>query len=202
MASKILGHELCVDEALKVGREKKFSNHGEMFSVQQMKELAEKMIDVEVILFHDMKSQKSAIVDHLVSGWPLLVPYDCDANHEPATRGGHRAHWAVIVGFCILETSECEKDLRESRITFRASNHDLKSMLQKCPDSLLMLLAKQGKSKYIKWWPFDRLCHSNRGLDRVDPRIEVSDAGSDFVLPQNGDLRDSLANQFLMIQPK
>ena len=200
MASQVLGHDLSVDQALKVGREKKFSRHGEMFSVQQMKELTEKMINVEVILLHDMKCHKSTIVDHLLSGWPLLVPYDCDANHEPTTRGGHRAHWAVILGFCILDTSESQKkDLRESRITFKASSHDLKSMLQKCPDSLLMVLAKQGKSKYIKWWPFDQLCHSNRGLDRVNPKIEV---GPDFVLPENGNLRESLANQFLMIQPK
>lgn len=29
----------------------------------------------------------------------LLVPYDCDKNHQPSNRGGHSAHWCLVVSF-------------------------------------------------------------------------------------------------------
>ena len=39
------------------------------------------------------------IISHLNKGSAILVPYDCDKNFEPCNRGGHAAHWAVIVGY-------------------------------------------------------------------------------------------------------
>lgn len=29
----------------------------------------------------------------------LLIPYDCDKNHEPSNQGGHSAHWCLVVSF-------------------------------------------------------------------------------------------------------
>jgi len=36
---------------------------------------------------------------HLVRGGLALVPYDTDANHDPAPRGGQHAHWGILKGF-------------------------------------------------------------------------------------------------------
>lgn len=31
----------------------------------------------------------------------LLIPYDCDKNHQPSNRGGRSAHWCLVVSFKI-----------------------------------------------------------------------------------------------------
>ena len=202
MASQCLGQALTVDEALKVARDKQFSSYGEMFSARQMQQLSEELINARVILMYNLAENKPLVIDHLAKGWPLLVPYDSDANHEPAAKGGHRAHWAVVLGFCVLQPCESQENTSEQLVSIRGDiNPDLMPILRNCPDSLFMTLAKQGKSKYIKWWPFDKLCCSNSGLERVNPKIKNSETASNFVLPEDGELKESLANQFLMIKP-
>lgn len=200
MAARLLSHQLAVDEVLKVAKEKQFSNHGEMFSVYNMKQLVEEFINVEVNVLDDILRNRSRVIEHLMSGWPVLVPYDSDANHEPTIRNGHRAHWAIIVGFCVLDPGS--NSPTELKPLLKVSNSDLKSKLEKCPDNLFMVLARQGKSRYIKWWPLDRLCYSNRGLEQVNPEMNYLEIRHEFVVPENGNLKESLANQFLIIKPK
>lgn len=201
MAARLLNLQLTVEDALKVAREKQYSNHGEMFSVAQMKDLIESLTQAEVVLHRDINSNSLKILDHVMKGWPLLVPYDSDANHEPAVKGGHRAHWAVILGFCVLELDD-EKCARDLKPLLERSNSNEILNLDERPNNLLMVLAKQGKSRYIKWWKFDQLCYSNQGLDNINPKIHCSENGLDFVLPVNKNLKESLANQFLTIKPK
>ncbi|VDM61261.1 unnamed protein product [Angiostrongylus costaricensis] len=43
----------------------------------------------------------TTLIRWMESGCALLIPYDCDKNHEPALRGGHGAHWSLLVGTCI-----------------------------------------------------------------------------------------------------
>ena len=38
------------------------------------------------------------IVQHILLGHPILVPYDNDRNFEPCLRNGHKAHWAILTG--------------------------------------------------------------------------------------------------------
>jgi hypothetical protein len=61
----------------------------------------------------------------------------------------------------------------------------------------LYLYARQGKSRFIQLWNFHDLCDSNVNL------LQVSSKLSDIchVLPEGGDLSQSLADQFLLIQP-
>ena len=39
-----------------------------------------------------------AIVAHLMKGLPVLMPYDCDRDHRPCFKSGHKAHWALLKG--------------------------------------------------------------------------------------------------------
>lgn len=75
---------------------------------------------VELLL--DGFNQRTKILNHLIKGLPVLVPYpllpertisfrlkwvvfliiilryDSDLNHHPCCRQGHKAHWAVLTG--------------------------------------------------------------------------------------------------------
>lgn len=201
MAARLLNSEVTVVEALRIAREERYSNHGEMFSAKHMKDLSERLMPVEAVLCRDIKSNRSLVIDHLMNGWPLLVPYDSDANHEPTVKGGHRAHWAIILGFCILEPCQ-DNSAKDIEPLLNKANTNPTINPDKYPDNLLMVLAKQGKSRYIKLWKFDNLCHSNQGLDSINPKIYSSENQLDFVLPEDGNLKESLADQFLMIKPK
>lgn len=202
MASQLLGGRLSVDTALNVAREKQFSGRGEMFSAQNMKELAELLGSFEAAVLFGLRTKLTEVINHLMSGWPLLVPYDADANHEPVIKNGHRAHWAVILGFCFLKSVELEQDEHVGlKPLLKYPDTDILSILKDKSDHLFFL-AKQGKSKYTKWWSFDNLCRSNQGLERVNPKIEFSEHRLEYVLPKNGNLKESLADRFLMIKPK
>jgi hypothetical protein len=37
------------------------------------------------------------LIQHIRDDQTLLVPYDCDKNHEPCLASGHKAHWCVLV---------------------------------------------------------------------------------------------------------
>nr|KAF6289835.1 hypothetical protein mPipKuh1_001723 [Pipistrellus kuhlii] len=77
--------------------EKGYTAQGEMFSVANMGRLAEEALGCQVELLRGGLGgpNKGRVLQHLVSGHPLLIPYDEDFNHEPCRRKGHKAHWAV-----------------------------------------------------------------------------------------------------------
>ncbi|EDX14144.1 GD21053 [Drosophila simulans] len=60
--------------------------------------------------------------------------YDADVNHAPCVKNGHRAHWALIVGY-LVDTQD-----------------------------RFYVLARHGKSRNLAVWPMDTLSHSNENL--------------------------------------
>lgn len=89
--------------------------------------------NVETCLYNGLLDSES-IKSELQSGSILLVPYDADVVHTPATLKGHKAHWALIVGYLITESQE------------------------------FYVLARHGKSKYLAVWPLKHLSDSNANL--------------------------------------
>ncbi|XP_048450495.1 UPF0692 protein C19orf54 homolog, partial [Rhincodon typus] len=75
-----------------------YTAQGEMFSGANMVKLAEEVFQCHADLLNNglMGTNKARIMQHLFAGYPVLVPYDEDFNHEPCLRKGHKAHWAVI----------------------------------------------------------------------------------------------------------
>ncbi|XP_023715090.1 UPF0692 protein C19orf54 homolog [Cryptotermes secundus] len=160
MASSCTPHPLSVEELFQEAQAHGFTNHGEMFSVDDMATLAREMFqhscrEVEV-LPGGLGQDKEYVIQQLTLGGVLLIPYDADSNHSPCCRRGHKAHWAVISGVIVSATAQ-----------------------RTCH-----LLARQGKSRHLAVWSYDDLQRSNENLVELDPG-RASD-GRVYVLPPGG----------------
>lgn len=120
-----------------------YSNNGEMFSARQLNEL------FEVVLEENRHLVEYKPVTHtLISGWMddpnmqiklrlgamFLVPYDPDKNHTPCLNRGHRAHWALVVGYLIDQFED------------------------------FYVFARHGKTKNLALWSLRDLAKSNANL--------------------------------------
>ncbi|XP_042825360.1 UPF0692 protein C19orf54 homolog isoform X4 [Panthera tigris] len=78
-----------------------YTAQGEMFSVANMGKLAQEALGCQAELLCGGLGgpNRDRVLRHLVSGHPLLIPYDEDFNHEPCQRKGYKAHWAVSTGW-------------------------------------------------------------------------------------------------------
>ena len=121
MAGTRGGERLEVEEVQREAVRRGFTSRGEMFSVENMAELARSCLDREARV-EDISVMRdtSWLLDSLTSGRMLLVPYDCGHNHGPALCGGKKAHWALITGFVIagkhLETENIKDFLLEPSV--------------------------------------------------------------------------------------
>jgi hypothetical protein len=93
------GEEVSVDKVQELAIKKGYSKQGEMFSVENMADLASAILDTEAMIAST--DAVNDMVDELLGGWMLLVPYDCAHNHHPAMLQGRKAHWALITGFVL-----------------------------------------------------------------------------------------------------
>lgn len=168
-----------------------------------MEELAKSTLSVDTQLLQGLKQNLHVILRNLHAGWPVLVPYDADGNHEPTLKRGHKAHWALLIGYNILtklndsELSDASLPLQHltPKSPFPSSVLDA---LNSPNFSQLIVYAKQGKSKYVKSWDFEALCESNKNLFQVCPKITEAD----YIFPPTRDLSQSLCDRFLLMKPK
>ncbi|EDV93065.1 UPF0692 protein CG33108 [Drosophila grimshawi] len=85
----------------------KYSINGEMFSAQYLYELTLKHLNgTGACQFHEGILNCVKIKELLCAGACLFVPYDADVNHAPCQKSGHRAHWALIVGYLVDDQDE------------------------------------------------------------------------------------------------
>ncbi|XP_017856554.1 PREDICTED: UPF0692 protein CG33108 [Drosophila arizonae] len=100
--SMLLNGQPTAAELLADASAQKYTINGEMFSAQYLYELVQKHVSNPLTChFHEGFLDCDQIKQQLCSGACLLVPYDADVNHAPCQRSGHRAHWALIVGYLI-----------------------------------------------------------------------------------------------------
>ncbi|KAH8312245.1 hypothetical protein KR044_009970 [Drosophila immigrans] len=96
--SMLLNGRTSAEELLAEAVQQKYTINGEMFSAHYLYELCQKYLSCE---FHEGSLNCENIKQLLCAGCCLLVPYDADVNHAPCQKSGHRAHWALIVGYLI-----------------------------------------------------------------------------------------------------
>lgn len=101
-----------------------------------------------------------------------IFRYDSDANHEPCLKRGHRAHWILVHGY-----------LREINTSSSSNEYDL-------------VLVQHGKSKFLAAFALRDLFQSNCQLLETDPKRRNE---SEYCLPQNASLHESLCNLFIAI---
>ncbi|KAJ1105603.1 hypothetical protein NDU88_003008 [Pleurodeles waltl] len=204
MAGALLKLEEAVplDTMVRVARERGYTAQGEMFSADSMALLAREVYHCGAELLSDGMAglNRRKILCHLTSGYPVLVPYDEDCNHEPCSRGGHRAHWAVLSGVVLgLLCNTGSKLFLE--------DPDMPGFFHPYPDSPcppdhevkeVFLLAKQGKSQRSQLWNYTQVCGSNLQLLDLDPK-RASD-GKTYVLPEGG-VKAGLCGKVVLLHP-
>ncbi|XP_059150047.1 actin maturation protease-like [Physella acuta] len=199
---------VTTEEIFLEAKHKGFSKQGEMFSAQSMQEMASIFLACKVEHVHQTQEKLTwkYLVQHLMKGSLLLVPYDADRNHSPCQKKGHKAHWALITGFFAAFkssevpewlTSECERDEEMSALYFWPEGvkedrcEELTSVLS--PDDLFVF-GHHGKSKYPGVWSFQDLLVSNGNLVEAGP-VRNSE---DYVLPAEG-LERALKSQLILL---
>ena len=91
-----------MDKVQEIAITKGYTKQGEMFSVDNMADLASSILGKAAVISPTAAMCDSWwVVEQLTAGWQLLVPYDCAHNHHPAVLGGRKAHWALITGFVL-----------------------------------------------------------------------------------------------------
>lgn len=102
MASQVFPETVDVADLLKEARRRGFTKHGEMFSSEAMVSLAEGITGMEATIRRDVLCDPRTLLELLMKGDLILVPYDAERNHLPGLRGGHKAHWGIICG-CLVQ---------------------------------------------------------------------------------------------------
>ncbi|NXH22179.1 CS054 protein, partial [Bucco capensis] len=153
------------------------------------------------------------ILQHLVGGLPLLVPYDEDSNHEPCCRRGHKAHWAVLTGVLLgiqalkLNPNSYQQDPDIPNL-FHPLGRREEMLAELLGRGLLdfggglqgvLLLAQQGKSPRCQLWGSGVLHGSNGQLEELSPRRCGGD-GHSYVVPPGG-LGEGLRGRVVMLYP-
>ncbi|XP_037954260.1 UPF0692 protein CG33108-like [Teleopsis dalmanni] len=141
--SMLLNGDPTAEELLKSAHELGFSNNGEMFSAHYLHQLLrdtkanpQNNNNAEALecCLHEGRLNCANIRDALSEGACLLVPYDADFNHEPCLLRGHKAHWALIIGFLITK------------------------------DDKFYVFARHGKTNSVGLWSLEELSKSNANL--------------------------------------
>lgn len=150
--SMLLQGKLTAADLLAKAQSKNFSNNGEMFSTSNLLELLQ---DVNTGLYHNERVFNSQLWSGALDCCEikctlrnkslLLVPYDADVNHAPTALQGHKAHWAIVVGYLIDEFD------------------------------YFYVLARHGKSRHLAAWSLKELSCSNMNLNEFKQPKEHPD---------------------------
>ncbi|XP_004523438.1 UPF0692 protein CG33108 [Ceratitis capitata] len=190
--SMLLNGTPTAGELLRIAKELRYTNNGEMFSAQNLFQLicdtlktkknsttAEAISAIKPhpttngILateanvnerrnvlaaaeceLHQGPLDCAKVKSALQEGACIFVPYDPDHNHSPCLKYGHKAHWALIIGYLISDNNE------------------------------LFLLARHGKAKNLAVWSMAALSDSNANLIEFEQPKGYPDC--DFLLPLGG----------------
>ncbi|CAJ0589868.1 unnamed protein product [Cylicocyclus nassatus] len=168
MASRLLHlKSIEIIEIFEKARKLGISAQGEIFSASWLCELSRALWPVyaEVLPF----PEPNELVQLLMNGCALLIPYDCDKNHEPALRNGHGAHWALLVGFLIVKADMTSLQPATSDTKVVDTNN-------------LYVFAYHGKSRYMGLWSYTDLQRSSKQLNEPSPSRQPPD----FIIPEDG----------------
>jgi len=86
------------DNLLSMARSNGYSHHGEMYSTENLGQLAREFYGLGCQVISYGFESHHLIVSELLKGSAVLVPYDADKNHKPCLENGHKAHWALLTG--------------------------------------------------------------------------------------------------------
>ncbi|XP_067577323.1 actin maturation protease isoform X1 [Pseudorca crassidens] len=196
-----------LERLVQVAMERGYTAQGEMFSVTDMGRLAQEALGCQAeVLYGGLGGpNRDHVLQHLVAGHPLLIPYDEDFNHEPCQRKGHKAHWAVSAGVLLgvqgTPSLGYEEDPELPGLFHPAPGTPRQppSLPEEGSPGAVYLLAKQGKSWHYQLWDYDQVRDSNLQLTDFSPSRAAD--GREYVVPVGG-VRAGLCGQALLLRPQ
>ncbi|CAF1325030.1 unnamed protein product [Rotaria sordida] len=169
MAMNIHSCNTTVENIFEKAKELLYTIQGELFDARVIPNLCQQF-NLKATL-HQW-TNITDLIECLKSNYICLVPYDTDANHEPCLKKGHRAHWLLVHGY-----------LKELTSSSSSNDYDL-------------VLVRHGRSKNLGAFSLLDLFQSNKQLIEADPKRRLE---SNYCVPQNGSLRETLCNLFITI---
>lgn len=156
--SMLLDGNPAPDVLLKTAKQRNYTNNGEMFSAKNLfKLICDTLVNGEDTMattggmaqfecqLHEGQLNCAKVRDCLLNGACIFVAYDPDFNNSPCLKSGHRAHWALVIGFLIDETDE------------------------------FYVISRHGKTKNLAVWPLKALSASNSNLEEFSQPIGYPD---------------------------
>ncbi|XP_059135565.1 actin maturation protease isoform X1 [Peromyscus eremicus] len=198
---------VSLQRLVQVAMERGYTVQGEMFSVADMAKLAQETLDCEAELLCGGLGgpNRDRVLQHLITGHPLLIPYDEDFNHEPCQKKGHKAHWAVSAGVLIgVQRVPIPGYMEDSELPglFHpvpgVPNQPLSFPEESSPGAIF-LLSKQGKSWHYQLWDYNQVRDSNLQLTDFSPARAAD--GRVYVVPAGG-VQAGLCGQVLLLRPR
>ncbi|XP_042296677.1 UPF0692 protein C19orf54 homolog isoform X2 [Sceloporus undulatus] len=198
-----LPKEVSLERIVQVALERGYTAQGEMFSAADMAKLATEVFPCQAeLLSGGLEGHNhERILRHLSAGFPVLIPYDEDSNHEPCFRSGYKAHWAIASGALLglksgSQMPPCQEDTEISGL-FHAS--PCVSIFPLDAVAETYLLSKQGKSCRYQLWNYIRVQESNAQLTDFSPKRAAD--GKVYIMPAGG-VREGLCGKAVLLQPK
>ncbi|XP_005086631.2 UPF0692 protein C19orf54 homolog isoform X1 [Mesocricetus auratus] len=209
MAGRLLSapDSVSLERLVRVAVERGYTAQGEMFSVADMATLAQETLDCQAELLCGGLGgpNRDRILQHLITGHPLLFPYDEDFNHEPCQKKGHKAHWAVSAGVLIGVRSVPDPGyMEDSELPglfhpVPGAPHQPPSFPEESSPGAIFLLSKQGKSWHYQLWDYNQVRDSNLQLTDFSPARAAD--GRVYVVPAGG-VQAGLCGQILLLRPQ
>ncbi|KAL9952406.1 hypothetical protein ACROYT_G039656 [Oculina patagonica] len=194
-------YEEELENLLTMARSKGFSLQGEMYSAENLAQLAKEFFGLECQVISDGFADHPFVISELLKGSAVLVPYDADKNHKPCLEKGHKAHWALLTGFLceldgnIIDWTMFEQDM-DVPMLFHASPSPSFMLPHNCKPQHIYFCAKHGKSNHTAVWSLDSLKSSNENLFELDPSKEKQ--VESYIVPEEG-LRVGLCGKIVVI---
>ncbi|RKP00456.1 hypothetical protein CXG81DRAFT_19604 [Caulochytrium protostelioides] len=152
------------------------SAYGECFSVAALADVAQHAIraaGAPAIARVAAFPTAAQLVASLDRGGLLLVPYDRDRQNEPSCRGGHAAHWALIMGYVVDAPGRADGPAAGEPdpaadlvfVTGAGGGRGVPA------DHVVGVVAAHGMSLHRTVWDLAALRASNAQLACVSPRV-------------------------------
>ena len=215
MASQLLAgtksSTTSAQHLLGLGRQRHLTKNGELLSANFLLQIASEAIGCCGKIVASSVITSVNVLEHLLCGRAIVVPYDCDKDHTPCLAKGHRAHWCLLVGvaFPMQVRSQalghlqlhCTQDLSiRNHYVLDDDDHVLQSTLaakalSDCKNPYVF--ARHGKSRYLSLWKLSDLLKSNANIAEFSPqRCE-----DDCILPDQ-DLSECLGSKIVVLSRK
>eukprot|EP01112_Ceratiomyxa_fruticulosa_P012338 TRINITY_DN340_c1_g1_i3.p1 TRINITY_DN340_c1_g1~~TRINITY_DN340_c1_g1_i3.p1 ORF type:complete len:294 (+),score=37.55 TRINITY_DN340_c1_g1_i3:298-1179(+) len=183
-----------------------YTAQGEIFSAYDLADLAERFFHLETKVIDGFSLED--IINHLLLGFPILFPYDCDQSYGPGMNGGKRAHWCTITGFVFRLKGGKTSSLYDSG-DFSVDEENKNIVYSKIPpistltplpfpyppDDHIYLIAQQPKFRNVMVWPYKSVLESN--LNLLNPSLERKSSGK-FIIPET---LDNLRGKIVLLFP-